>query len=281
MSENKNPEDSGQATADAFRAVFAEARTASTLAPEPGPVAPQAAVEQAGTPAPTPTQAAAVAEPSDELAQLRADLAAAQATAEEYRRKGAESIDWARKGFFRKSDEAARATGLLKKAAETGELDADELAAFLASGGVAQPQPGFMAQPQPAADERMILDASQFVFDYGLSEKAATDYLNWLNGDGRTHLTERDLEGSHYAQLRHGYEKYRAATAVPDPALTAAAQTVARTQREIARGAAAAPSRVMPTPEPTPPDYSKMSVKEREDSGLIDQAFRELAQQYK
>ena len=257
----------------AFKAVFAASRpepvevVTTTVAPGP------AQAEQAGTPAPADSQASE-AQPSDELTALRAERDAAIAEREETRKKASESISWARSLTLRKSTEADQARQLLTQAQKTGELDKESLERFLATGTL----PAQSANPygQPAPDERMMLDASQFVFDYGLSEKQAESFTTWL-GSAASTMTDRDfVAGDHYSTLRHGYERYRQATTKPDPVIAQAAASVARTQREVARAAANPPSKVMPADKPTPQDPMKMTADERLKSGMVDQWFKEL-----
>lgn len=262
--------------ADAVRQLAANAGGSGQL-PEPVAEAPQPVAEQvADTAAPAESQA----EESPELAQLRAELAAERAEKQALTQRSADSIDWARKGFLRKSDEAARAKALLSKAATSGELDKAELERFLASAAeTSQP-----AIPQQSEQELMAIDASRFAFRYGLGEKQIADFSGWIaSPDAQKLITEDDtVTGNHFQTLRNYYERYREATSKPDPVVAQAAGTIARVQREVARAAASPPSRIMPTEAPSSNDSDpmKLTVQERIDRGIVDGWFKQLTSEW-
>ena len=268
--------------AEAFQAVFASAKgpdpvqepvAVAAVAVSPQPQVAEQVVEQSATPAEVPPAE------SPELTQLRADLEAARTERDSMARRSAESIDWARKGFLRKSSEAARAREILSRAATSGELDKAELERFLASGsGELQP-----TAPQQSEQELMAIDASKFAFRYGLTEKGIADFSGWIGSPAAQTLISEDdtVNGNYYQTLRNYYERYREATSRPDPAVAQAAGTIARVQKEVARAAAAPPSRVMPTEAPEAIDPMKMTVQEREDSGLIQKLFSDLTKEYR
>jgi hypothetical protein len=265
---------------------FDLAEAVRQLAGANGPAEPDAVVattsgppvEQAVEESPAPTDAAPTPD-SQELAQLRAELAAAREEKEILSRRSADSIDWARKGFLRKSTEAARATELLRKAATSGELDKAELERFLAS-GTAEAQP---TVPQQSEQELMAIDASRFAFRYGLSEKQIGEFSGWIAGpDAQKLITEDDtVNGNYYQTLRNYYERYREATSKPDPAVAQAAGAIARVQKEVARAAASPPSRIMPTEAPqAKEDPMKLTAQERVDRGIVDGWFKQYAQEW-
>ena len=267
-------------SAPAFDLAEAVRQLANPGASEPvveATAAPAPVAEQVGSPAPAESQAAV--EESPELTQLRAELEAARTERDSMARRSAESIDWARKGFLRKSDEAARAKALLSRAATSGELDKAELERFLAS--AADPQP---TAPQQSEQELMAIDASRFAFRYGLSEKGIQEFSSWIaSPTAQSAIAEDDtVAGNYYQTLRNYYERYREATSRPDPAVAQAAGTIARVQREVARAAASPPSRIMPTDAPQAPaeDPMKLSAQERVDRGIVDGWFKQYSQEW-
>lgn len=271
--------------AGAFKTLFNQTRESlgePTIPSEPVAEQVVAPVETAPDPAAqAPSVASTEPEPPDELTQMRAELAST-------RSKASESIEWGRKGFLRKSNEADTAKRFLRQALENPEgVSKEEVARFL-SGEAGPPaqappyQPAYtQAAPPVAPDERMMMDTSQFLFDYGLSETQAKGYMEWIGGPANT-LTERDIvPGDHYSTLRHGYERYKESTSRPDPVMVQAAASVARTQREVARSAGGNPARTLPTPEPVAKDPMRdMTVQERVDSGFIEAQFKALAQEW-
>lgn len=212
-------------------------------------------------------------EESPELIAMRQELEAT-------RRKASESIDWGRKGYLRKSNELEQAKGLLKRAMSEGGLSKEEAEAFLA-GQVAENRDAstgqFVAQ-QP--DERQMMDASQFVFDYGLSEKQVNEFTAWLASEKST-VTQRDIVANdHYSTLRHSYEKYRGSLE-PSPLIAKAAATVARTQREVAKAAGNSPGVSLPTPVAPKEDPSKLKPGEQRDRGYVDAWMNKILEPYR
>ena len=274
------PDPQTEHSAPVFDLADAVRQLAVGASPEPEPVAPVGTpAEQAADPAPA-APASTDTQESPELVQLRAELAAVREEKETLSRRSADSIDWARKGFLRKSTEAAKARELLSKAATSGELDKAELERFLAS-GAAESQP---IAPQQSEQELMAIDASRFAFRYGLSEKQIADFSGWIaSAPAQSAITEDDTVGGNYYQtLRNYYERYREATSKPDPAVAQAAGTIARVQKEVARAAAAPPSRIMPTENPQLPaeDPMKLTAQERVDRGIVDGWFKQYAQEW-
>lgn len=253
-------------TEDSLAAAFKALATGAT---EPV-AAPPAATEPAAS---TETPAIAEPAPSDELTALRAEL-------DSTRRNASQSIDWGRKGYLRASNEATTAKRLLKQALENPEgVSKEEVARFL-GGSPAQPEASQNPWSQAPAvpDERLQMDASQFILDYGLSEKQVGEFTAWMNSPtGQSAVKPRDVvEGDYYSTFRHSWERYKE-TVAPDPKVLA---SVARTQREVAK-ASGAPSRIMPTPEPEPaPDPMKLTVQQRIDNGTVDGWFKQLNQEW-
>ena len=281
------PEYSGEALAGAFATLMGGAKpsepslslAAPPVAPEAEP-APPVATDQSGEPGEAPAQQESVGAESQELVALRQDFEAKLQEAEQREARAANSLNWARQGFLRKSDEAAKAKELLRKAAAAGELDKEELERFLASGPSAQPQGGIPQAPQPyqsvyqpapyqpEPDERLVHDTNQFLADYRMGEKDASDFTKWI-GSGPTNVTDRDnVPGNHYATLRLLHERWQEAKGA-DPVVAQAAASLARTQREVAKAAGSQVGRTAPPPTPPPTDVSKLSVEDRVKQGLV------------
>ena len=281
------PEYSGEALAGAFATLMgggpppepSQPQVAPPVALEPEASLPDA-TEQSGAPGETSLaqESAASVPESQELVALRQEFEAKLQEAEARESRAANSLNWARQGFLRKSDEAARAKEILRKAATAGELDKEELERFLAASGpgiqpqapVAQPyQSVYQPAPlQPEPDERLVHDTNQFLADYRMGEKDASEFTKWI-GSGPANVTDRDnVPGNHYATLRLLHERWQESKGTA-PVVAQAAASLARTQREVAKAAGSQVGRTAPPPAPAPTDMSKLSVEDRVKQGLV------------
>jgi len=245
---------------------------AQTTGQEPPEPEPEPAPEEPAKPkGDTEPDAAA----PDDLESLAERLRLKDEELESVRSKATESIRWGRDGYLKKSNELEEARALLKRAVENPDgVDKAEVERFLAGAAKGQDTSTrpFLPLAAPRLSDAHAFDIQEFLVESKMGPDKQQEFTQWFQQAAQTgKIPERELASDNvYLILSNAYRRF-VSEQDTKPEVAKAIKSLAKTQKDIAKAAGAAPAKSTPARAPEPPqDFSKMSAKDKRDKGYVD-----------